>query len=44
MQAILADITYNVKASADPNAAPSQESMVTAIRKGIEKRVRGSIL
>ncbi|KAK4688168.1 uncharacterized protein P7C73_g1941, partial [Tremellales sp. Uapishka_1] len=42
LKAILADITYNAKASSDPNAPPSNESIISAIRKGIDKRVQAA--
>lgn len=41
LKAIIADVTYNVKSSDQPNEDASHEVVVTTIRKGIDKRVSG---
>ncbi|KAL1410201.1 hypothetical protein Q8F55_004206 [Vanrija albida] len=38
LKAIIADVTYNVKSSENPNEDASHEVVVTTIRKGIDKR------
>lgn len=39
LKAIIADVTYAQKSGANPNDAASQEAVITAIKRGIEKRV-----
>ncbi|KAL7419771.1 hypothetical protein Q5752_005687 [Cryptotrichosporon argae] len=42
-KAVLADITYAVKAGPDPNGVASYEGVVAALRKGIEKRADAAL-
>lgn len=40
-QAIIADVTYNQKSSANPNEPLPESAVMSAIRKGIQNRVSG---
>lgn len=40
LKAVISDVTNAAKLGKDPNEPATQEAVITAVRKGVEKRVR----